>query len=230
MVSVVIPAYNEGKYLLKLIDDLKKATLVKEIILVDDCSEDTYSDLYKNIQDIRLIRHNKNTGKSKSIYDGYIASKYNNILFLDADLQGVTSKMIDELLYFAQNYDVISIIRGGDYKIAKIIGSTYLTLGERYINKQILMENEKILFDNTRWGFDNNINDLLATGKYKYAYCELAGVSHIMKSQKYGFIKGMWEDFKMVIQVIVFKYKIFHFLRFRLYFWSKIKSRIIIYP
>jgi glycosyltransferase involved in cell wall biosynthesis len=84
-VSVVIPAYNEEKYIMDTIRALKTIDLIQEIIVVDDGSVDNTAFLaYKN--GARVIKLNKNYGKGKALNIGCLNCNNDIIAFIDADL------------------------------------------------------------------------------------------------------------------------------------------------
>lgn len=71
--TVVVPAYNEGKTITVILSKLLEVELInkieKEIIVVDDCSVDNTEEVVKRfISDnadvnIRYFKHEKNRGK-----------------------------------------------------------------------------------------------------------------------------------------------------------------------
>ncbi|MBI2309823.1 glycosyltransferase family 2 protein [Candidatus Collierbacteria bacterium] len=87
-ISIIIPAFNEGKTISKIIESLKKVDgFHKEIIVVDDASTDG---TYKKLQDtkgIKVIRHPKNLGKGSAIRTGIKSSSGDYVLVQDADLE-----------------------------------------------------------------------------------------------------------------------------------------------
>ena len=90
--SVIIPAYNEEKTIIKVIDKVKNLQLKnisKEIIIVDDCSEDNTRSILKNIDDnsLKISFHKKNMGKGAAIKTGLKISTGDIILIQDADLE-----------------------------------------------------------------------------------------------------------------------------------------------
>ena len=208
-VSIIIPAYNEGSYIKKLAEELTKAKLVKEVILVDDKSEKQFSDIYNTIKGIKIIHKEKNGGKDKAIETGYKASTGSYILVLDADLQNLKASQVDKVIEKAQeqNLDIVPLIRGVDETIFRLVGTTYMTLGEHLLKKSVIEDNYFVLFEKTAWSFDNEINTIILNNpKYKVEYMEFKGVSHIIKTKKYQPIKGLLLDLKMVFQVMVKKY------------------------
>jgi glycosyltransferase involved in cell wall biosynthesis len=89
-ISIIIPCFNEFKTIIKIIDKVKKFTKYeKEIIVVDDGSNDGTQDLLKNLNsnDIKLFFHKKNFGKGKAIKTALEFVSGDLIIIQDADLE-----------------------------------------------------------------------------------------------------------------------------------------------
>ena len=91
-ISIIIPCFNEEKTLSQIIDKvLKFKSFEKEIIIVDDCSEDNtphiINDLLLKFDEIKSIKHEKNYGKGAGIKSGLEISTGDIILIQDADLE-----------------------------------------------------------------------------------------------------------------------------------------------
>ena len=95
--SIIIPAYNEAKTLLQILEKIKAVTLSrdieKELILVNDASTDTTDDIIKEfINDhtdlkIQYILHYQNKGKGASIRSGISHATGDYLVIQDADLE-----------------------------------------------------------------------------------------------------------------------------------------------
>jgi len=87
--SVVIPAFNEKDTIGNVIDAVLATPFRKEIILVDDGSTDGTRDVLKDMKhpEIKIIFHEKNSGKGKSIQTGFKNATGEIILIQDADLE-----------------------------------------------------------------------------------------------------------------------------------------------
>jgi|TARA_B100001964_G_scaffold77534_2_gene87834 glycosyltransferase involved in cell wall biosynthesis len=86
-ISVIIPIYNEESTCQEIINKVKKIDLVKEIIVVDDCSTDSTFEIINNIDDINIIKHDKNMGKGAAVRSGLSHVKYHYVITQDADLE-----------------------------------------------------------------------------------------------------------------------------------------------
>jgi glycosyltransferase involved in cell wall biosynthesis len=91
--SIVIPVYNEKKYICEVIDRVIKADighLAKEIIVVDDYSTDGTRDiLKKKIEPLvdRVIYKARNQGKSSALRVGFSHVTGDFVVVQDADLE-----------------------------------------------------------------------------------------------------------------------------------------------
>lgn len=94
MVSIIVPARNEERYIRKCVDSLVKQDYHDfEIILVNDESSDKtleimneYQNSYSTIKVLNVNRPDADwTGKNWACYQGYLNSKGDLLLFTDAD-------------------------------------------------------------------------------------------------------------------------------------------------
>ncbi|MFN4227469.1 MAG: glycosyltransferase family 2 protein [Candidatus Ratteibacteria bacterium] len=87
--TVIIPVFNEKNTILKIIEKVKKVPVEKEIIVIDDGSNDGTTEILKNIKDekIKIIFKEKNEGKGSAIKEGLKIAKGDIIVIQDADLE-----------------------------------------------------------------------------------------------------------------------------------------------
>jgi glycosyltransferase involved in cell wall biosynthesis len=90
-VSVVIPVYNEASTLPIIVGKLLKISYLLEIIIVDDCSTDrtnqTANDLAATNEQVRVVRHERNSGKTEALKTGFALTKGDIVIIQDADLE-----------------------------------------------------------------------------------------------------------------------------------------------
>jgi len=125
-ISLILPVFNEVENLKLLIPMIENtlSSLVDdyEVIIVDDNSNDGTDNLIKNIYSNRLVLIERNGANSLplSILDGIKASKYEHILWMDADGSMPVEELSNLISKKEQNPDSVIIgsrfVEGGGYK------------------------------------------------------------------------------------------------------------------
>ncbi len=101
--ALLIPAYNEEKYIEGVIENSSKYEM--DIIIIDDGSIDSTASIVESLISayspyLKLLRHNKNLGKGQALITGFDYIKENNysgVITLDADGQHDTKEIINFL-------------------------------------------------------------------------------------------------------------------------------------
>lgn len=113
--SIIIPAYNEEKRLLKTLKDIdgymRKQSYEYEIIVVSDGSKDKTADivrgLQKEIKGLKLIDNKENRGKGYVVRQGIMEAAGQYRLFTDADNSTAINHIEKFFPYFKQGYDIV---------------------------------------------------------------------------------------------------------------------------
>jgi glycosyltransferase involved in cell wall biosynthesis len=87
--SIVIPAFNEALTIQEAINQVLHTPYKNEIIIVDDGSTDGTREILSKFQhpEVKLIFHEKNTGKGGAIRTGFSQATGDIVLIQDADLE-----------------------------------------------------------------------------------------------------------------------------------------------
>ena len=90
LVSIIIPCYNQARYLRECLDSVRAQTVTQwEAIVVDDCSPDSpdIQQVVRELADprIRLVRHERNRGLAAARNTGILAAACEIVLCVDAD-------------------------------------------------------------------------------------------------------------------------------------------------
>lgn len=88
--SVVIPVYNERRWVRDLLQRVQAVPIPKEIIVVDDCSTDGTRDILKSLEgenDLRIVYQPHNQGKGAALREGFRHATGDVVIVQDADLE-----------------------------------------------------------------------------------------------------------------------------------------------
>lgn len=90
--SIIIPLYNTPKkFFRECLDSISKQTILDtinyEILIIDDCSSEDYSEIYKDFYNlnIKILKQAKNSGPGFCRNVGVKEAKGRYITFVDAD-------------------------------------------------------------------------------------------------------------------------------------------------
>jgi len=128
---VIIPAYNEEKHIVDVINGVKK--YCKDIVVVDDGSKDKTYEIAKNTKAF-ILHHVVNLGKGAAMQTGCefaLKKKAKIIVLIDSDMQH-NPKDIPKLLRALKNKDIVFTYRKFNKKMPFVF-----KLGNSFINKTI---------------------------------------------------------------------------------------------
>ncbi len=202
-ITAIIAAYNEEKTIEDVLTQVKKVKLVDKIIVISDGSKDKTAEIARGL-DVEVIELKENIGKGGALKKGIDICKSDVILLLDADLVGLTSDHIEKLLAPVLEREVdmtIGIFDKGRPCIDFVQRVTPYLSGQRAIRRYILEGISNI--DKTRYGVEAAVTQYVKENNIKTMRVSLLNLTHMMKEEKFGFIKGFKERLKMYWQVFI---------------------------
>ncbi len=227
--SIVIPCYNEFKTIGGIIDAVNNAPYPdKEIIVVDDCSNDgTREKLKRQIEQSgrvsRVIYHDVNKGKGAALRTGIQVATGDLVIVQDADLEydpNEYSRLVEPILQGRADVVFGSRFSGGDahrvlYYWHRVGNSLLTMLSNMFTNLDLTdMETcyklfrreiiQQIEIEEDRFGFEPEI-----TAKTAKTGCRIyeVGISYYGRTYAEGKKIG-WRDGVRAIYCII-KYNVF---------------------
>jgi glycosyltransferase involved in cell wall biosynthesis len=201
-ISCIIPAYNEEPRIGNILKVLVNHPLIDEIIVVDDCSSDNTEKEALKFEGIKIVKHEKNLGKSRSMLDGCEIAKNDSVMFLDADLIGLTTDNITQIVKPVLDglVDMTMTICNYDFilnSFSKLLG-VEIPNGERVIKKEIA---KKILKNATGYSIEIQMNQHFLEYNLKFIVISWLNVAAPSKRKKNG-LEGIFLTFIGLKQLI----------------------------
>jgi glycosyltransferase involved in cell wall biosynthesis len=206
-VSAIIPAYNEGSRISKVLSVLRAVACLNEIIVVDDGSTDhTAAEAMReadNDQRFKIVHHEKNLGKGQALFSGWQAASSHFLLLLDADLIGLTPMHVLALMQpvLDGRADMtLGIFRGGTWRTDLSHFLTPWLTGQRCLRTELFRYISFPAADG--YGFET----ALTVTAQKYGWrCQsviLYGVSHVPSETHRGLRRGIATRAKMYAHIV----------------------------
>jgi glycosyltransferase involved in cell wall biosynthesis len=200
-VAVVIPAKNEENTIGDVVRVCKAVSIIGEVIVVSDGSDDKTAYL-ANLAGAKVIDLPENIGKGGAMMVGVNNTEAEVILFLDADLIGLTINHVNDLLLPVLNGEVemtVGVFEHGRLAtdLAQVI-APYLS-GQRALKRTLLMQMSNL--DVTRFGVEAALTRFAKDQGMKVKKVLLPDMSHVMKEEKLGLVKGFAARMKMYWEI-----------------------------
>ncbi len=203
-ISCIIPFWNEGKNLFYVLNEIQKVKNLSEIICVDDASQDcNHIEIEIRYPGIKLIRLQKNLGKSGAVKEGLKHCKGESILLLDADLRNLDHREIERAIHAFSNrrdLDMLILRRVNAIFFVRLYRADVLFTGERILRKSDL---ETILAGSevSGWQLESAINTWMFTNNKKVEWMAHSAINQ-HKYLKWGILKGLRLDLKTYSDMI----------------------------
>lgn len=210
-VAAVIPALNEETTIGDVVSTLRHVDIIDEVIVVSDGSVDRTADVARQAG-ARVIEHRENLGKAGAMKTGFEASQSPVILFLDADLIGLSPVHVKSLLnpVLSGEADMtVGVFEDGRgaTDLAQMV-APFLS-GQRAVRRAIVTEMFRAEPDTDvcRFGIEVALTRHVNHNGYKKMEVSLGEMSHRMKEEKLGLVKGAAARLKMYYEILKYATK-----------------------
>lgn len=196
-ISVVIAAYNEAPRIAGVLRAVTSSPIINEVIVVDDGSSDNTTEIVSKYA-VKLIKNEKNVGKTLSVKKGINAAKNDLIMLLDADLVGLDAKSLERLArpVLDGQVDWTLSLRGNSFRSMRLLKMDWLS-GERVVPKRLLMDPMIWSKPKVGYGLEALMNKSLLDKKCTFKTVYLKNVINTRKADKNGPIQGFLNECAM---------------------------------
>ena len=176
MITIIIPTYNNDRFLPKAIASASMIKCVGEIIIVDDASTDKTKEVIKKIKkqnfQIKYFKNKKNIGTGRSFIKGIYKSNFDYILMLNSD-DFFIPQNIDKLFTFQKKnlldlaYGKMAIMKNDEIFKFKHIGyknNSYQSTRDEFI--------DLLVYDMYMPSFGSIIKKKILNNFYNFKYID----------------------------------------------------------
>ena len=205
-VTAIIPAYNEEHRIAAVLTTLTAAAAVGSIIVVNDGSTDGTAAAVQAFPRVELITLASNQGKGGAMRAGAMHSDADILLFFDADLIGLTPAHVQDLLAPVCSGDAamaMGIFRGGRLWTDMAQFFAPAITGQRAIQRDIFLQIPDL--ESVGYGIELAINEYVHRQGLIRRDVILRGVTHPMKEEKLGWVRGAASRVRMYRQMLKFR-------------------------
>lgn len=199
---LIIPAYNEEENLPAVLVTAMCSPLLKRVIVIDDGSDDRTAEVAESFEGVEVIRQS-NRGKAGAMEAGVNASDEDLLLFLDADLRGLTLSHIEDLIRPVADgdYDMtVGLFYGPPHPTRWAHRLTPGLSGQRAMHRSVLDLLED--YGNLGFGIETAFTKLVNRKMISLKTVRLEGVSQVMKEEKRGFVAGVKFRARMFYEIM----------------------------
>lgn len=213
-VCAIVPAWNEASRIQGVLDVLSEASEVERVLVVDDGSHDGTADVaaghaMASSGRLTVLRLDVNQGKGAAMWAGAEAARTAEVLlFLDADLIGLTAAQVDALVEPVRSGAVamaLGVFRGGNFwtTLAQVIVPNIS--GQRAIRRDLFLSVPGVA--QARFGVELAITNHVLGEGHPISQVVLRDVSHPMKERKLGVVRGVVSRARMYHQMLPYLFK-----------------------
>ena len=201
-VAIVVPAYNEESRVGEVVRACQGSRLADEIVVVSDGSADRTAEVAAAIPGIRVVELRTNVGKGGAMAAGVHSTDAEIVVFIDADLGGLTGRHIDTIIepvYYGLCDMAVGVFRGGKVWSDAAQRISPALSGQRAMRRSLFLAVPDVA--GLRMGIEIALTQTARRRRAKVKRVVLRGVSNTHKEQKLGLVKGLAARTKMYREI-----------------------------
>jgi glycosyltransferase involved in cell wall biosynthesis len=223
--AAIVPAYNEAGRITNVLKAVAGAQTIDELLVICDGCDDTTGDEARGFAarwkeknpgstlDIRVLELEHNLGKGGAMRHGALHCTAPILLFLDADLIGLTSEQVDAMVApmrcdnpeerAAMSLGLFGAARGGivGWWLSLCHRKVAAITGQRAIRRDVFLAVPDLT--KSRFGVETAITRYVRCAwKLKVAEVFLHGVTHPIKEEKIGVFRGLRYRMAMYLEIL----------------------------
>ncbi len=200
--AAIVPAYNEEQTISGVVRTLLRSPKIDEVVVVSDGSEDRTA-LRARRCGAKVVELHENVGKGGALKTGVDAVTADILLFIDADLLGLTQNHICQLL--GPILDGTADMTVGVFEEGRLATDLAQKIapflsGQRAVKRELFSSIPEV--EHSRYGVEMALSRYADKQDLPVTVVNLKDLSQIMKEEKQGFARGLWSRVKMYWDIL----------------------------
>ena len=200
-VTAIVPAYNEEQTIRSVAEALNRSPLIDRVLVISDGSTDRTEEEARS-GGAEVHRTGVRTGKGAAMQRGVALTDSPIVLFVDADVKGLTVDHIDRLLQPVLNGALAMNVGLRDRGAVMFWVYRFLPLisGERAMKREVFLGVPPMFL--AGYKVETALNYYCRSRGLRYSAVPLYGLTIRRKYEKVGWKKGMRQYLKMTVEVV----------------------------
>ncbi|HEX6642857.1 MAG TPA: glycosyltransferase family 2 protein [Thermoanaerobaculia bacterium] len=216
--TAIVAAYNEERTIAAVLRALTASSLIDEIIVVSDGSQDATVEIARTFEGVRTVALRENHGKGFAMAVGVANASNDTLFFCDGDMYNVTEEHIEAL--------VTPVLRGdcdmniGVRNRGEVANFMHLKLkcgpilsGIRVMRREVF-ETVPPQYQ-SHYKIEAALNCFCARAGYRQTETVIYGLDHVIKESKRGLADGLHARWKMSREVFLLLFDLYVFETWR---------------
>jgi glycosyltransferase involved in cell wall biosynthesis len=216
--TAIVAAYNEERTIAAVLRALTASSLIDEIIVVSDGSQDATVEIARTFERVRTVALRENHGKGFAMAVGVANASYDTLFFCDGDMYNVKEEHIEAL--------VTPVLRGdcdmniGVRNRGEVANFMHLKLkcgpilsGIRVMRREVF-ETVPPQYQ-SHYKIEAALNCFCARAGFRQTETVIYGLDHVIKESKRGLADGLHARWKMSREVFLLIFDLYVFETWR---------------
>lgn len=209
MVSIIIAAYNEAATVGRVVSEVIGHPQAIEVIVVDDGSTDDTA-RSASAAGARLVRLTENGGKAAALEAGVAEAGSDVLLFLDADISGLTHEVISGIIRPVVDGDVamhVGLRARKTLWLNRLLRVFPIIGGERALTRSIW----ELVPERHKRGYRIEVALNYTAKRFGrgMSFALVTGITHRTKESKFGWRRGLVRRVHMIGQVVAVTWSLY---------------------
>lgn len=199
-VDAVIPARDEAATIGQVVSVVRSCPFVREVIVVDDASADGTGEVAA-AAGAKVIRREQGGSKAHAMRSGVSKSDADSILFVDADVIGLTRRHVEDFCRPHLQGDATMALGTFDYGFWNpLVTRLPPTSGERILPRWVFEALPPDKLDG--YTIEVMLNEVICECRLPWSASVMRGVTHRTKREKFGRREGYRQTWRMFWQLV----------------------------